>query len=460
MSDMSNGQDSLTMVAPDNNANGLLKLLVLSGLGVFFFFIPSIPVGESMQTFMVFSVGIVRGWLRPILPMLVLLAVYLLIIQCLLAKFQGEKFPLLKRLYGSVKNYSIVLYCIGAALGTLVYLQAGPPSLLAKGVGGLGMGLAGTVIVTIIIAGMMVPLVAEFGLLELVGTFIEPFMRPLFKVPGYAAIDATASFVANPTVGIFFTNKLYNEKKYSTREACAIATNFSFISLGFFAVMCTAANIMDHYGSVVLTSFVLSFVMAFIIIRIPPIRTMPDTMIDGTERDRKTEEKTSFGPALFVRGFHAGVQKAGEAPFFEIMKRYLVEVTIFSQKIAAYILCLSIITLWLEQSTPLFIYLGMPFEPFIALLQIPNAGEIAPGMILGLAEVALPATYISGMAIPVKSAFFVVVVSGLQIIMFSNSAVSIMESDIPLGAGKLIGIFLVRTVVAMPLVAVAAHLLF
>ena len=114
----------------------------------------------------------------------------------------------------------------------------------------------------------------------------------------------------------------------------------------------------------------------------------------------------------------------------------------------------------MEQSTPLFIYLGMPFEPYIALLQIPNANEIAPGMNLGLAEVALPAPHISGMTIPVKSAFFVVVVSGLQIIMFSNSAVSIMESDIPLGAGKLIVIFLVRTVVAMPLVAVAAHMLF
>lgn len=446
------------MTEATKNTNGLLKLVFLSGLGILFFFIPSISVGETYQTFMVYSVMVVKSWLLPILPKLVLAAVYSLVLLCLTAKLAKEKFPLINRLYGSVKTYSIVLYIIGAVLGTMVYLQAGPADLLAKGVGGLGMGLAGTVIVTIIIAGMMVPLIAEFGLLEVIGTFIEPLMRPLFKVPGYAAIDATASFVANPTVGIFFTNKLYNAKKYTTREAAAIATNFSFISLGFFAVMCQSANIIEHYGAVVLTAFVLAFVMAFVIVRIPPIGKMPTTFIDGTERGN--EQRIRFGKALIVSGFKTGVDKAGETPFGATMKKYFVEVCIFSQKIAAYILCLAIITLWLEQSTPLFDILGKPFVPLLQLLQIPNAADIAPGMILGLAEVALPATYISGMTLPVKSAFFVVVVSSLQIIMFSNSAVSIMESDIPLGAGKLILIFFVRTLVAMPLVAIAAHLLF
>ena len=58
----------------------------------------------------------------------------------------------------------------------------------------------------------MVPFITEFGLLEYIGVLIEPLMRPVFKVPGYAAIDAVTSFVANPTLGIFFTNKLYKEK--------------------------------------------------------------------------------------------------------------------------------------------------------------------------------------------------------------------------------------------------------
>ena len=211
----------------------------------------------------------------------------------------------------------------------------GPAPILDAAVGGDGLAVSKTVIVTIIIAGLFVVFVTDFGLLELIGALIEPLMRPVFKVPGYASIDAVTSFVANPTLGIFLTNRLYKEKMYTTREAASIATNFSFISLGFFAVLVESAGILDHYGDVVLWSF-----------------------------------------------------------------------------------------------------------------------------ILGLAEVALPSAFISGLGVAAAAAFFVVTVTALQIIMFSNSAVSIMESDIPLNAGKLVIIFFLRTLIAMPLVAIVTHIIF
>lgn len=440
-----------------SNTINLMKLITFSGLGIFSFFVPFFPKGNSRQTFIVYSVNLVKAYLANVLPIIVLLAIFSLIILCIIAK-KSDNFPTIKKLYGSVKAYSIVLYCIGGIFATMIYLNVGPASLLAKGIGGLGMGLAKTVIVTIIIAGILVPLIAEFGLLELIGSIIEPLMRPLFKVPGYASIDAVTSFVANPTVGIFFTNKLYVNKMYTTREACSIATNFSFISLGFFAVMCQAANIMDYYGEVVLSSFLLSFVMAFIVIRIPPISFLPDTLIDGSAR--KEEERSSFSIDTIREGYATSLDKAGRKDLLPLFKKYLIDVTIFAQKITAYILCISIITLWLVDNTSLFHILGVPFAPILELLQIPNASEVAPTMILGLAEVALPATFISGMGVATETAFFVVVVSGIQIIMFSNSAVSIMESEIPLGIGKLIIIFFVRTIVAMPLVALLTHMLF
>lgn len=439
------------------DVTSFLKFFVFSTLGLFFFFVPFFPGEKTKYTFLVYAVNVVKAFLLPILPLLVLFAVYSLILLCIVAKI-SDRCLIVKRLYGSVRPYSIVLYCLGGILGTMVYLQVGPASLLAKNIGGLGMGLANTVLVTITVAGLMVPFIAEFGLLEMVGILIEPLMRPLFRVPGYASIDAVTSFVANPTVGIFFTNKLYRNKMYTTREAAAIATNFSFISLGFFAVMCQAANILDLYGAVVLSSFVLAFVMSFIIIRIPPISLMPETLIDGTER--VGEKKVRFNTALFQSGYTAAMEKARNERVLPLFGRYLVEVLIFSQKIASYILCISIVTLWLVDNTTLFNILGNPFVPILQFFRIPNATEIAPAMILGLAEVALPSTYISGMSIATQSAFFVVVVSALQIIMFSNSAVSIMESDIPLGAGKLIIIFLVRTLVAIPLVALVSHILF
>ena len=434
-----------------------LKLFIFSTIGIFMFFIPFFPIGVGGQAFLVYGVNIVKSFLQPILSYIVLFAIYSLIAFSVYAKL-SKRDSTIKKLYGSVKCYSIVLYFIGAILGTMIHLQIGPASLLTKDIGGLGMGLAKTVVITITVAGMMVPFIAEFGLLEFVGTLIEPLMRPIFKVPGYASIDAVTSFVANPTVGIFFTNKLYNTKKYTTREAAAIATNFSFISLEFFAVMCQMANILDYYGSVVLSSFLISFVIALIMIRIVPISHLPNIYIDGTPQ---TEDKqVKFNTELMRTAYETALNKAHNVKCGEMFKRYFIDVIIFSQKIAAYILCLSVITLWLVDNTSIFTFLGIPFGYILDLCQIPDADKIAPCMILGLAEVALPSTYISGMSVATQSAFFVVVVSALQIIMFSNSAVSILESDIPLNIGDLILIFFVRTIIAIPLVAILSHIIF
>lgn len=433
------------------------KFLIFSAIGILYFFIPLVDSGGTKVTWLVQSVNLLKGWLKPVLPALVLFFILLLLIGCITARVTS-KFPLITRLYGSVKTYSIVLYSIGFVCAMMVFLGTGPQMILSPAVGGTGMSLSQTVIVTIIIAGMMVSFITDFGLLELIGVIIEPLMRPLFKVPGYASIDAVTSFVANPTVGVFFTNKLYNQKKYTTREAASISTNFSFISLGFFMVLAQSANIFEYYGPVLLCSFVLSFVMAFIMVRIPPLRGMPDLMIDGTQRP--VEERQKFNVALLKKGWHMAVVRANETNVPETFKNTLLDVFIFAQKISAYIMCITVVTMLLVENTSIFNYLGLPFVPILNLLQIPNAAEIAPSIILGLAEVALPATYISGLGVAPAAAFFIVVVTSLQIIMFSNSAVSIIESDIPLGPGKLILLFFIRTLVAMPLVAIATHIIF
>lgn len=329
----------------------------------------------------------------------------------------------------------------------MVVFQVGPTPILDAAVSGDGLAVSKTVIVTIIIAGLFVAFVTDFGLLELIGALIEPLMRPVFKVPGYASIDAVTSFESNPTLGIFLTNRLYKEKMYTTREASSISTNFSFISLGFFAVLVESAGILDHYGDVVLWSFVLSFVIAAIMVRILPLRGLPDIMYDGSPR--LAEKKVKYNSQLFKNAFVKAVETGNSVNIAETFKKTIIDVFIFAQKISAYIMCIYVLAMVVAKNTSITSYLG-----------IPNAAEIAPSFILGLAEVALPSAFISGLGVAPAAAFFVVTVTALQIIMFSNSAVSIMESDIPLNVGKLIVIFFLRALIAMPLVAIVTHIIF
>ena len=66
----------------------------------------------------------------------------------------------------------------------------------------------------------------SYGLMEFIGVFLKPVMRPVWKTPGRSAIDAVASFVGSYSVGLLITNRVYKELRYSTKEACIIATGF------------------------------------------------------------------------------------------------------------------------------------------------------------------------------------------------------------------------------------------
>lgn len=430
-----------------------LRFLICSIIGIVYFFVPVI----DGLTPMVFIINQASALFSGVLPALALLSSAALIVLSIIPKVT-DRYPTITRLYGSAKIWSIVIYCLGLMVGLMVYFNLGPAVIYDSGIGGQALKSASGIIPTVLLAGIMVPFIAEYGLLELIGAIIEPLMRPLFHVPGCAAIDAVTSFVANPTVGIFFTNKLYKNKTYTKREACAIATNFSIISLGFFAVMANLSNVMDHYGAVVLTSFLLSFVVAVIMIRIPPLRWTPNVYHDGTQPEPETE-KAAEG-SFFSRCCKAAVDKAASVKSAPLFQKYLLDVTVFTQKLVPFMLFVCTIALFLAKHTMFFNYLGLPFTPLLKLLQIPCAEEIAPAMVIGMAEVSLPCVFISDLAIPAASGFFVTIIAALQIIALAGSFPSILESDLPLGPVKLIVIFFLRTLVSIPLAAAVTHLLF
>ncbi|BDF94786.1 hypothetical protein KAN5_16240 [Pseudoalteromonas sp. KAN5] len=63
-----------------------------------------------------------------------------------------------------------------------------------------------------ILAGLLLPLLLNFGLLELVGTLLTKVMRPLFGVPGRSAVDCATSWLGDGSVGILMTARQYEEK--------------------------------------------------------------------------------------------------------------------------------------------------------------------------------------------------------------------------------------------------------
>jgi len=92
----------------------------------------------------------------------------------------------------------------------------------------------------------------------------------------------------------------------------------------------------------------------------------------------------------------------------------------------------------------------------LALLQIPEAAAASPGLVVGLLDQFVPALIAAGIDDRVTS-FVLAGLSVTQLIFFAETAVLILRSAIPLSAGQLTMIFVLRTVIALPIVTLVAH---
>ncbi len=64
-------------------------------------------------------------------------------------------------------------------------------------------GIMVSVATIVPIGSVFLAFLTGFGLMEFIGVFMEPVMRPVFKTPGRSAVDAVASFVGSYSISTF-----------------------------------------------------------------------------------------------------------------------------------------------------------------------------------------------------------------------------------------------------------------
>lgn len=228
--------------------NNLFKFLIFSAIGVWVFFIPT-TIGGNSGVPMVLLIDAVKALLGPtVMNWMVLILCIALSITFTISRIQKDG-PI-RRFHKKDGWGTGILYYLSAIFAVMVVFNVGPSQIVNDSVGIEAIGLAGSTLLTVTIAGWLVNFLIEFGILEFIGTLMEPIMRKVFKLPGQSAVTAVSAFVAAPAVGVFMTDRLYHENVYTHKEACCVATNFSVVSLGFFALLVTITDTQYMYGNV------------------------------------------------------------------------------------------------------------------------------------------------------------------------------------------------------------------
>ncbi|MDP6945295.1 MAG: YjiH family protein, partial [Myxococcota bacterium] len=341
----------------------------------------------------------------------------------------------------------------GLPLALLFLLGWGPQALHTKAVGGTIWGIL------ILSVGLIIPIGAvalnvflSFGALELTGTLMRPLMRPLFRLPGRAALDDLTSWLGSYSVGLYLTRKLVDQGRYTRREAFVIATAFSTVSIGFVGVVCDTLSLLHLFPVVFATYFVVVYLVAAIQCRVWPTTQVPDEAV--TAHDPEPEVQ---GPLLRAAWTAALDRAATARPLRHVATEGLRDGLVLAATILGTILSVGTGALLLAEYTPILGWLGRPLVPVIAALGLPDAELVATATVAGITEMYIPALLVKDASAPAR--FFIAVLSISQLVFFSSVGPMMLDMfrDLPIRVRDLLAIFALRTALLVPILALITH---
>ncbi|MDP0561305.1 MAG: YjiH family protein [Candidatus Endonucleobacter sp. (ex Gigantidas childressi)] len=356
------------------------------------------------------------------------------------------------------------LWCVirvfGAVFIVQSYFQIGSLAVWSEETGGMMLNDLLPVLFSIfIVAGLLLPLVMRFGLLELVGTLFTSVMRPVFNLPGRSAVDCVVSWLGDGSVGILMTNKQYELGFYTQREAAVIGTTFSTVSLTFSFVILAQVGLQHLFPLFFLTIFLASIVAAIIVPRLPPLSWKKDIFINGQERSIK-EDIVPEGWTSFSLGMQRALEKAeGVDSVVDIIKDGVKSAIDMVCGVIPVVMGIGTIALIIAKYTPIFTYLGMPFVPLLELLHIPQATQASTTLVVGFADMFVPSILASSIQSEMTR-FVIAALSLTQLIYLSEIGALLLSSKVPIFIWELFVIFILRTLVTLPVIAGMAHLVF
>ncbi|AOV08892.1 YjiH family protein [Sporosarcina ureilytica] len=441
-----------------------LLFLIPSILGIILFMIPLKLTGDWKVPIATLA-DILSSFVAPIMPWTATIALIIAAVGSILFLFintDGKKENFWVNLF-SVSLFWVITRVIGAIFALLVVLQIGPEAIWNENTGGLLLsedGLVTFLFTIFLFAGLLLPLLLNFGLLEFFGTMMVKVMRPLFKLPGRSAIDALTSWIGDGTIGVLLTSKQYEEGYYTKKEAAIIGTTFSVVSITFSIVIIEEVGLgsyfLPFYGTVILTGLILAFIMP----RIYPLGNKEDIYIDGRPFTGD-EEKLPEGYNSISHGLENALAKAdANRSFTRTFSEGFRNVLDMWLGVIPVVMAFGTIALVLAEYTSVFTFLGKPFEPILALLNIPQAADAAQLMVVGFTDMFLPAILANGLITSELTLFVVATISVTQLIFMAEVGGLLLGSKIPVNFLDLVIIFLLRTLIALPIVAGIAHLLF
>ena len=441
------------------------KFIIMSVLGIFMFMVP-IPTADAFTI----PLGILIDWLNGVFERFTVPGVeaagralhfqHVLALIVINASFLGTALaytvkpgflvnnPRVKAVFRCSPLY-VATKVVAVAVVWMLFLGVGPAAVIASHTGDEMIHLAAALMAIFIFLVPAMTLLTDFGLMEFIGIYIKKFIRALFTLPGRSSVDLMASWFGSSVASILITRGQHERGFYSNREAAVIVVNFSFVSVPFTFVVVSFIGIEHLFFPFLLVVWAVCIVLAVVMPRIWPLRGISDDYLEDVGK-QINEDDVPEGVTKFQWALSSACKKADETDLQGIAKAGGLNYLNAFMDLIPIVLAWGTIGLMIVELTPIFGFISAPMGWLLSLFQIEYAMEFAHVTLIGFIDMFLPALFLGGA--PLETQFILGVLSIVQIIYLAETGVLIIKSRIPLNIGKLLIIFMMRTLFALPLI--------
>lgn len=449
------------------NKKSLMNFLIPSIIGIIIFMIPVKFDGEwtiIVKIFADFIAKTIGDYLPALCTIIITISFVMSVLASLNVKFIKEN-KLLNQTF-SVTPVWLVLRILGFIVVWMVVLKdklnLGPffDMIVADESATFILNdLLTSLVIIFVIASMLLPLLLDFGLLEFIGAIFTKIMRPVFLIPGRAAVDCITSWIGDGTLGVMLTANQYESGYYSAKEAAIISTNFSAVSITFSLIVLSQVDMVDYFGMYYLLVCLVGIVCAIIVPRIPPLSLKKDDYVVDSNHDNKDIAENYSSSVQY--GLDLAIKRAeSHKGIGEFLKNGIENAFGMWFSVMPIVMIIGTASLVLANNTQVFEILGKPFLPLLNFLKVPESLAASKTMIVGFSDMFTPSIIAASTIQSQMTKFIVATISVTQLIYLSEVGGLILASSIPVNLFELFVIFIERTIISLLIVAPIAHLLF
>ncbi len=433
---------------------GSLKFILISIIGFILLLVPLPFKGESKIFISHATSFIIDNLFDPFVLFTTIVATLVILLTFVFA-FYTSKNNLLNSIFKTSK-FNVFGRITGSFMYLVVLNQWFSGNFIADAIndpytGGVMVGnhgLLSTLYITFFIGVFTLPLITDFGAVEYIGTVASTFVKKFFKVPGYSAVDALASFVGDGTMGIVVTDNQYKKGYYTKREAYIIASSFSIVGIAFATSVSEELGFGGIFPIFYFSIFFVCALIAMVTARLP-LKKFKDEYYPGVTP--KTEELPS-GVSKYQHALESASNQAHNASVSKAVKNAFVTIINIYVGFLPIIMLVGTVSLVIAEQTSFFTILSTPLVPLYSFLFDPSiAPDLAAASIVGFADMYLPALFIVGVSSSAAK-FFIGVMSFTQLIFMSETGMVLVNTKIGVDLFDVIKIFVYRTMLSIPIV--------